>query len=107
MNVRAFETNVCDGYDTTYRPHYRPHDPFSEGPQCGGCRVVLQDNWFNRVDKETNGMSDREKFVLQQSQLDLQANTRLACCIPIEGWMNGMTLSIDAEPAPGLVTELF
>lgn len=57
MKVRGFQTNVCDGYDATYRPHVRPHDPFSDGPQCGGCRVVLEDNWYNRVNKETEGQS--------------------------------------------------
>ncbi len=41
MRVRGFESNICIGYDATYRPHVRPHDPFSDGPQCGACRVVL------------------------------------------------------------------
>ena len=83
MRVKAFESNICHGYDATYRPHIRPHDPFSDGPQCGGCRVILEDNWCNRVHNETDGMSDQEQFVLKESQPDLQSNTRLACCLPI------------------------
>lgn len=65
MQVQAFEPNVCDGYDATYRPHYRPHDPFSDGPQCGGCRVVFEDNWFERVNKETDGISEKEITLLE------------------------------------------
>lgn len=65
MQVKGFETDTCDGYDATYRPHYRPHDPFSDGPQCGGCRVVLEDNWYERVNKETEGMSQKEIDLLE------------------------------------------
>jgi hypothetical protein len=106
MKVKSFEYNVCDGYDMTYRPHYRPHDPFSDGPQCGNCRVVLEDNWYNRVDKETDGMSSQEVSCLKETVSDIQANTRLACCIPIESWMNGMTLKVDPGFHEGGVTEL-
>jgi len=49
MNVASFDENVCDGFDTTYRPHERPHNNMSFGAQCGSCRVVLEDNWFKRV----------------------------------------------------------
>jgi ferredoxin len=84
----------------------RPHDPFSEGPQCGGCRVILEDNWYNRVHNETDGMSEQERFQLTETQNDLQANTRLACCVPIESWMNGMTLRVDPEPTEGSLAEL-
>ncbi len=107
MRVRGFESNLCNGYDTTYRPHVRPHDPFSDGPQCGMCRVVLEDNWYNRVDKETDGMAEQERHMLAEYTTDLQANTRLACCIPIEPWMDGMTLSVDPEPTAGGLSEIF
>ena len=67
----------------------------------------MEDNWVNRVNNETDGASDQEKFVLSERQSDLQSNTRLACCIPIESWMNGMTLRVDPEPTEGSVAELY
>lgn len=106
MKVKSFEPNLCDGYDATYRPHIRPHDPFSDGPQCGSCRVILEDNWFNRVDKETGGQSQQEVYCLKETVSDLQVNTRLACCVPIEPWMNGMTLRVDPGLHEGGVPEL-
>ena len=30
-----------------------------QGPQCGKCRVVLLDNWYPRVNEETEGMTIR------------------------------------------------
>ena len=106
MKVKSFELNICDGYDATYRPHVRPHDPFSDGPQCAGCKVILEDNWFNRVDKETDGMSAQEQYCLSENVPDLQSNTRLACCVPIESWMNGMTLRVDPDLHEGGIGEL-
>ena len=59
MQVKGFQSDICHGYDFTYRPHIRPHDPYTEGPQCGKCRVVLLDNWYPRVNEETEGMTMR------------------------------------------------
>ena len=58
--VHAFlnPIELCDGYDPIYRPHYRPHDNDSRGPNCADCRVTLEDNWFERVHEETDGYND-------------------------------------------------
>jgi hypothetical protein len=58
MKVHAFDEGNCNGYDFTYRPHLRPHDNDTKGPICGGCRVVLKDNWFQRVHQETDGYNE-------------------------------------------------
>ena len=29
---------------------------------------------------------------------DLRSNTRLACCVPIESWMEGLTCEVDLDP---------
>lgn len=89
---------MCNGYDFTYRPHYRPHDNDSLGPKCGDCRVVFHDNWFERVQEETAGYNTHEEIILSAGVLDVKSKTRLACCVPIESWMEGMTLSIDETP---------
>lgn len=51
MKVKGFPEEKCDGHDFTYRPHERPHDPFSDGPECGNCRISLRSNWFNKIDE--------------------------------------------------------
>ena len=97
--VKAYEDSLlCHGYDFTYRPHERPHDNDTKGPTCGDCRVVLEDNWFNRVHEETEGYNDNEEQLLFALSQDLKSNSRLACCIPIEQWMEGMTCTVDVEP---------
>ena len=105
MKVHAFKDDHCHGQDTTYRPHQRPHDYDSEGPSCGSCRVVLKDNWFQRVQKETDGYNEREEQLLHTSMADLKSNTRLACCVPIEAWMEGLTCEVDVDPQefPGIL----
>lgn len=55
VHAYPYPLSLCNGFDLTYRPHYRPHDNDSVGPQCGECRVVLEDNWFERVQEETDG----------------------------------------------------
>ena len=58
MKVKgSFNHSLCLGNDTNYRPHERPHDPFSEGPTCGMCRIVLRDNWFDKINVATDGMT--------------------------------------------------
>jgi len=90
-------TLLCNGYDLIYRPHYRPHDNDCKGPNCGNCRVVLEDNWFERVHEETDGYNNLEESILN-SQLDPKTYNRLSCCIPVEKWMEGLTCSVDLTP---------
>lgn len=52
-------------------------------------------------------MSQKEIDLLEQTQRDLQSKTRLACCIPIESWMNGMTLRVDPEPNEGSLSTIY
>lgn len=40
------------------------------------------------------------------SILHVKSNSRLACCIPIESWMQGMTLAVDVTPSEGEQTML-
>jgi hypothetical protein len=99
MKVHAWkEGGLCDGFDFTYRPHFRPHDNDTKGPNCAECRVLLHDNWFERVHEETDGYNFYEEQLLAGSVMDPKYNARLACCIPIESWMEGMTCSIDLTP---------
>lgn len=104
MKVRAFREDNCNGYDYTYRPHYRPHDNDTKGPICGSCRVVLEGNWFQRVHKETDGFNENEEYLLKTNPADLKSNTRLACCVPVEPWMEGLTCAVDVDPVEGDVT---
>lgn len=98
MKVHAFPEGNCNGYDYTYRPHLRPHDNDTRGPNCGSCRVVLKDNWFQRVQAETDGYNENEELILNSLVADLKSNTRLACCVPIEPWMEGLTCEVDLDP---------
>lgn len=70
------------------------------GPVCGSCRIVLEDNWFQRVHQETDGYNENEELLLNGA-LDVKSNTRLACCIPVEAWMEGLTCTVDVTPAEG------
>jgi hypothetical protein len=50
MSVQGVEFwQTCAGYDLIYPPHQRPHDPFSAGACCGKCRIILVDNWFEKI----------------------------------------------------------
>lgn len=91
--IGGHSASYCDGGDFNYRPHERPLDPFSDGPYCGNCRVILLDNWFNKVNEETDGQSKRETDLLS-SQLDNRNDLRLSCCVPVESWMEGLTFEI-------------
>jgi hypothetical protein len=42
-----------------------------------------------------------EELLLFSSALDLKSNTRLACCVPVEGWMEGLTCYVDIDPVEG------
>ena len=99
MKVHAFQdSGICNGFDFTYRPHYRPHDNDTKGPNCGECRIVLEDNWFERVQEETDGYNVHEEKLLVGTVIDVKTNSRLACCVPVESWMNGLTCSVDVTP---------
>ena len=37
-------------------------------------------------------------MMLHGSTLDLKSNTRLACCVPVEAWMEGLTCYVDPNP---------
>lgn len=87
----------CMGGDLTYRPHERPHDPFSSGPTCGMCRIVLTDNWYEKVNEETDGISNPEQATLLVFT-DIKKNVRLSCCVPVEKWMDGCTFEIYTPP---------
>ncbi len=60
--------------------------------------MVLKDNWFQRVHAETDGYNENEDLILNSSVVNLKSNTRLACCVPIESWMNGLTCEVDLDP---------
>ena len=50
MRVKGtMHTGLCLGHDFVYKPHLRPHDPYSDGPNCGICRIVLKDNWYHKI----------------------------------------------------------
>lgn len=106
MNVRGFDANgFCNGGDFTYRPHYRPHDPFSSGPSCGSCRIILKDNWYEKIHRETEGTTKEEEALLMHFP-DIRQQVRLACCIPVESWMNGCTFEILPDPELSELTKV-
>lgn len=98
--------DMCDGNDFTYRPHERPHDPFTDGPSCGSCRIVFKDNWYEKVQEETDGTIRIEQALLLQFS-DIRKNVRLSCCIPVEKWMDGCTFEILPDPTPSEIRKLF
>ena len=106
MKVKGFNyPELCDGDDFTYRPHVRPHDPFCAGPSCGSCRIVFKDNWYEKINEETDGMTRDEQILLLHFQ-DIRQKTRLACCIPVESWMNGCTFELLPDPELSEITKL-
>ena len=52
-------------------------------------------------------MSNQEQIMLSSGNVDPQSNSRLACCIPIESWMNGMKLSMDPVANDGEERDIF
>ena len=106
MNIRGFEASrFCNGGDFTYRPHFRPHDPFSAGPSCGSCRIILKDNWYNKIHEETEGITKEEQSLLLHFP-DIRKNVRLACCLPVEKWMNGCTFEVLPDPELSELTKV-
>lgn len=106
MNVKgAYNERLCYGSDYVYQPHLRPHDPFSDGPMCGMCRIVLLDNWYEKVHQETDGMSVEEEDLLVK-YTDARKDMRLSCCLPVEKWMDGCTFQIYPPPEVSELIEL-
>lgn len=106
MKVKGADSErLCYGADFVYQPHERPHDPFSDGPICGMCRIVLKDNWYDKVNQETEGMTDEEEYLLQK-YTDARKDMRLSCCLPVEKWMDGCTFEIYSPPEVSELTDL-
>ena len=105
LKFGEMDSQLCFGDDQIYQPHIRPHDPFSDGPVCGKCKIMLHDNWHKKVMTETDGYAKNEEMMLHFS-LNAKSNTRLSCCVPVEAWMDGMSLSFDHEPEFGEEADL-
>ena len=79
----------CDGGDPETPPHIKPFDFYAYGPMCTDCLVTVAMKWNNKIP-----MSSVEHENLTGHSEYVNHNSRLACCIQIEEWMDGMTVEI-------------
>ena len=79
----------CGGGDPESPPHIKPFDFYSFGPLCNTCQVIIPQSMNSQVPK-----SKAETLNLDTSPWYVESNSRLACCIQMEKWMDGMTIKI-------------
>jgi hypothetical protein len=64
------------------------------------CRIIFLDNWYDRIYEETDGMNEYEESAIYRYS-DFVKGSRLACCLPVEKWMDGCTFEICGVPELG------
>jgi ferredoxin len=83
--------HACNGGDMVV-PYTEPmQDNTSWGPSCSECQIVVGEAWF----KHLKPMGEHEKTRLLRTHTNFVTPlSRLACCLMVEKWMNGIHLSI-------------
>ncbi|EGR28218.1 hypothetical protein IMG5_181470 [Ichthyophthirius multifiliis] len=85
----------CEGGEDIITMLEQPIDPNTYGPFCSGCQVIVSEPWRTKMG---------ELHILEQRNIDrgeypATPNTRLACCVLVQKWMNEMIISI-SQNAP-------
>jgi len=84
---------TCEGGEDLNPITERPIDPMTYGPFCGNCHVIIADPWRRQLPKPYF----IEERNLHESGVPITPNSRLACCVVVEKWMNEMIISIGAN----------
>ena len=79
----------CQGGDPESTSHERPFDYYSRGPTWSQCQIYMKQEFSGRISK-----LNQEVEYLDEIQEIVQSDSRLACCIPVKTWMNGMPIEI-------------
>ena len=87
--VEGFGDAHCNGGDTESPPSTRPFDYTSWGPMCNQCQIVLPEEWSSKIK-----MYDGERNFIEKSDNYTHQNSRLACCLPLKKWMDGMPIKM-------------
>lgn len=83
--------HACNGGDLIV-PYTEPmQDSTSWGPSCSECQIVVGEAWF----KHLRPMGEHEKARLLRTHTSyFTPLSRLACCLMVEKWMNGIEFGI-------------
>ena len=59
------------------------------GMSCATCHVYVTDNWFNKIEKKTDGEED----MLDQAY-EPKSNSRLSCQITVSDELDGLVVNL-------------
>ena len=59
------------------------------GMSCATCHVYVMDNWFNKIEKKTDGEED----MLDQAY-EPKSNSRLSCQITVSDELDGLVVNL-------------
>ncbi|KAL4470240.1 hypothetical protein ABPG74_011851 [Tetrahymena malaccensis] len=85
---------TCEGGEDINTMLEKPIDPVTYGPFCSSCQVVVSNPWRNKM----GDLHYLEERNLVRSSYPTTENSRLACCVLVEKWMNEMIISIPQNP---------
>lgn len=81
----------CNGGDLIV-PYTEPmQDTTSWGPSCSDCQIVVAEAWFKHL--QPMGDAERQRLIRTGTGF-FTPQSRLACCLMVEKWMNGMQFSV-------------
>jgi hypothetical protein len=86
----------CDGGDPVRR--YSDDAPAyvtATGPTCGKCHVVVSEPWYTYMKPKIH---PSEQHAIENTNRNVFAASRLACCIALKPWMNEIICRIIYEP---------
>ena len=94
--------HACNGGDLNVPSTEFPLDTTSWGPACSECQVIVSEPWL----KYLKPMGENEQARLARTTNSyFGAQSRLACCVMVEKWMDGMQLGVpyndDSRPVGG------
>jgi len=83
--------HACNGGDLNVPYTENMQDNTSWGPSCSECQIVVGEPWF----KHLRSMGEHEKARLLRTPTNfVTPESRLACCLVVEKWMNGIQFSV-------------
>lgn len=88
---RIFIPSDCEGGEKMYNLIERPVEPQAGMPLCRQCHVIIDQGWIDKIYKhhfEERALTSNYNMFIRQP------NSRLACAVRLEKWMNEMCLSV-------------
>jgi ferredoxin len=79
----------CNGTQPVYNINEKPIQPWAEEPLCAECMVDISVSWNKQIE-----MHPYERAKINDSLSNFKENSRLACCVRVEGWMDEMMIEI-------------